>query len=373
MSNSAFQKSTYRIIVFAAILCFMSLASVAGAQPKTHTVVKGDTLWGICEKYYGDPNLWPTLWEMNPFVTNPHLLHPGDVITLFEKEPVKKAPQKVEMPAKEPEKPLPEGIDISVRTNPDAMGFFSLGKMASWGTILASENGKQLQYKDDIVYVRFVDDVKVEPGDEFTIFKPSTLLQDPLNQREDLGYVIRFMGRLVVEKFVGLAMKQGQLYVKPQVYQAKILDSYQSVRVGYDLTPYNAVSPCVKPNHLFNDILGNIIAAKDETRVIGADSVVYINRGFNQGVQRGHILQIVKAHFLPDPDESRQTVQEPKPRIILPDIPVGLLMVVEARPDSSTCVVIRSEENIKRGYYVKTFYWDKIPEVLQRLKHCDLD
>jgi len=106
--------------------------------------------------------------------------------------------------------------------------------------------------------------------------------------------------------------------------------------------------------------------------VIGADSVVYINKGFTDGVQRGHILQIVKAHILPDPDERQEIVLETEPKIILPDIPVGLLLVVESRPDSSTGVVIRSDENIKRGYYVKTYHWDEIPNILQRLKRCDL-
>ena len=53
-----------------------------GAQPLTHTVEKGDTLWDICEKYYGNEELWPKLWQMNPFITNPHLLKPGDVAVL---------------------------------------------------------------------------------------------------------------------------------------------------------------------------------------------------------------------------------------------------------------------------------------------------
>ena len=60
--------------------------AMIGAQQLTHTVEKGDTLWSICEKYYGDPDLWPKLWQMNPFVTNPHFLKPGDVIVLLEKE-----------------------------------------------------------------------------------------------------------------------------------------------------------------------------------------------------------------------------------------------------------------------------------------------
>jgi nucleoid-associated protein YgaU len=79
----------------ASIFMILSLILIAvptdlRAQPSTHKVEKGDTLWSICEKYYGDPTLWPKLWEMNPFVTNPHLLKPGDVITLLEKEDISK-------------------------------------------------------------------------------------------------------------------------------------------------------------------------------------------------------------------------------------------------------------------------------------------
>jgi len=76
---------------------FMILSLILGsvstdlrAQPVTHKVQRGDTLWSICEKYYGDATLWPKLWEMNPFVTNPHLLKPGDLITLIEKEDMTK-------------------------------------------------------------------------------------------------------------------------------------------------------------------------------------------------------------------------------------------------------------------------------------------
>ena len=74
---------------FILVFGYCLLSQTVTAREYTHTVKKGDTLWDICEEYYGDATLWPKLWEMNPFVTNPHLLKPGDLIMLFEQEPEK--------------------------------------------------------------------------------------------------------------------------------------------------------------------------------------------------------------------------------------------------------------------------------------------
>lgn len=49
---------------------------------KTHTVVKGDTLWAIARKYYGNGALYPRIVEANNGIKNPNLIYPGQVFTI---------------------------------------------------------------------------------------------------------------------------------------------------------------------------------------------------------------------------------------------------------------------------------------------------
>ncbi|POX90959.1 lectin [Mycobacterium kansasii] len=49
--------------------------------PNSYTVVSGDTLWGIAERFYGDGNKYQVLVDANA-IPNPDLIHPGQVLTI---------------------------------------------------------------------------------------------------------------------------------------------------------------------------------------------------------------------------------------------------------------------------------------------------
>jgi nucleoid-associated protein YgaU len=48
---------------------------------RTYTVVSGDTLWAISERFYGDGNRYQQIADASG-VSNPDLIHPGQVLTI---------------------------------------------------------------------------------------------------------------------------------------------------------------------------------------------------------------------------------------------------------------------------------------------------
>jgi len=58
-------------------------AAPAPAAPRTYTVVSGDTLWAIAEKFYGDGSQYQKIASASG-VSNPDLIQPGQVLTIPE-------------------------------------------------------------------------------------------------------------------------------------------------------------------------------------------------------------------------------------------------------------------------------------------------
>ncbi|HVI25299.1 MAG TPA: LysM domain-containing protein [Xanthomonadaceae bacterium] len=64
------------------VTAYAAAVEVRGDHPDTYVVKRGDTLWDIAGRFLQKPWLWPEIWQANPQVKNPHLIYPGDVLSL---------------------------------------------------------------------------------------------------------------------------------------------------------------------------------------------------------------------------------------------------------------------------------------------------
>jgi len=68
--------------VFFACQVYADQIALRANHPERYVVVKGDTLWDISARFLESPWRWPEVWSFNPQIKNPHLIYPGDVVSL---------------------------------------------------------------------------------------------------------------------------------------------------------------------------------------------------------------------------------------------------------------------------------------------------
>src|SRR5919204_7065753 len=89
----------------AGVLAAQSLHAQDTTQVRTHTVVRGDNLWDLAQRYLGNPFLWPEIYRLNrDVVEDPHWIFPGEVLRI----PGEGAPQVSQLPSAAVTPPPPQ-------------------------------------------------------------------------------------------------------------------------------------------------------------------------------------------------------------------------------------------------------------------------
>ena len=250
------------------------------------------------------------------------------------------------------------------------MGYFSSRKIKTLGKIYASGSGKTMFSRGDTAFVILdgVDDVKM--GDEFTISQISPRLKHPVTGKY-LGQTLSIRGKLAIEGPAGLLVKRDVMLKMRNSYKAKIIDAFTPIFIDDLLLVYEPASSCVQPIPVNVEIHGNIIATKDRRELISRYLVVYINQGFNQGVQRGNLFEVIKKNIVPNPKLKENPFADKK--VMLPDMVIGIIIVLESRPDTATALVLVLNENIPNGSVIRQVSWVETPEYLSILPRCAIE
>ncbi len=313
-------------------------------HPDRHVVVKGDTLWDISEEFLASPWLWPEIWYVNPQIENPHLIYPGDVITLVY---VDGKPQLRVQRGKGTFKLSPrvreERLDKAIPTIPiDAIQQFltqplvaDQSTMENAAYVVSSADEHLITGRGDRIYARGLADGQ---GDRYHVFRPGDAYVDPVTN-EVLGYEAMYLGDGSVEKFGDPAT-------------LKLTRTTREINIGDRLMPmsHEDVYAYFTPHSPADTVEGTIISVVDGVSQIGQYQIVVLNRGTREGVDVGTVFEIHQAgDRIID-----QVSKERNASVKLPDEKAGTLMVFRTFDKVSFGLIMKATSALHVGDIVRT-------------------
>lgn len=346
-----------------ALVLSLALASTALAadsilrpdHPERYTVQNGDTLWDIASMFLTDAWLWPEIWQINPSIENPHLIYPGDLITLVY---VDGQPQLTVARGEQartiklsPAQPVAIGdrnvkVAPKIRTSPlssaiPAIPLDAIASLLTTGRIVEQNTLELAPY----ILAGNSDRLIFGPGDEFYargetwtpgtnvygIFRQGEVYQDP-ETREVLGFEAREVGTALVKA------------KNEDVFTLSLTAVKEDVRIGDRLLPTEErrVESTFYPSAPGTEVNGVIMTVLGGVTQVGRNDVVAINRGESNGLEVGNILAIYKSGKV-----VRDKIR--KERVQLPPERAGILMIFRSFEKMSYGLVLETEEPLRVG------------------------
>lgn len=326
--------------------CAIAIAAIAAEAPfnenvpEKYTVKKGDTLWDISDLYLRDPWLWPEIWYANPQIANPHLIYPGDIISMvyidgrprlmLEKRDrrVKLSPEVKVVPESEAIPALPLDIINSFLTRNRIV---TQEEIDAAPYVVAGHEKKLLSGSGDTFYARG----QFDETPTYGLYRVGAPYVDPVTQ-EILGIRAQDVGSAKVQK------------VADDIATMLATRSLEEVRIGERLLPHEErpLKSIFYPSAPESTVEGEIMAVEGGLTQIGHLDVVSINRGEREGLEAGNILAIFKRG-------EEVTDYIAKEKINLPNEQAGLLMIFRAFEKMSYGLVIKAERPLAVNDIVK--------------------
>jgi len=339
------------VLLILALLIISPTLAAAAEKPaaRTYIIKKGDTLWGISQRFIKDPYYWPNLWSNNPFIANPHLIYPGQKVAIYDGriELVPEFPEK-EKAGKPTEEqastaetapptaePLPEVQEsITIRTMGGAEGFISTDQVDNAGTLIDATDNRLLMATGDTVFCDMNDLEGTSPGDIFSLVEVGKEVLHPVTG-EVVGRQVAETGSLEV------------VSINKSVATAKIINANREIHRTDLLVPFSAPLMEVALKRSENPLTGVIISAKENKIGIGQHDIIYLDLGTADGLQPGNMLNITRER-----KPSEFIVK--KTEIELPDVLLGAAVVLTAEEHTASALVLKSVEALLRGDKVTT-------------------
>jgi hypothetical protein len=310
-----------------------------GGLPDMHVVQKGDTLWSLCSKYYGDPWRWPRLWSQNPIITNPHWIFPGDVIKVGEGG----ATGAALAGSPPPSAPVRTGMTSVNRVTAGSetafmlrtVGFIETKDLEQAATVSGSREEKIMLTSGDQVYLRYPKETPVKAGERYSVFE--TDLDHPLVDNttgKTYGYLVKISGDLVVNQIA-----------ENDVARGTMVDTVSPVERGARVSAFVRQFKRIEPKPSEVSLEARVIGTFAPNQLLGIGHFVILNRGKRDGVQVGNRTFVIRRG-----DGYRANLQQweihdkNSPKEV-----VGEILVVDVRDDASVAWIARSSKELKVG------------------------
>ena len=331
------------------------LSDLAPNAPDSHTVQRGDTLWGISGLFLKTPWRWPELWGMNlEQIRNPHLIFPGQMLVLEKvdgrarlrvAQGVGGEPTNtVKLSPRVRSELLESGAIAAIPLNLigpflNEAVVFDDNALEAAPRIVATQEGRVMVSRGETAYVR---------GDlggarDFRLFRELQPLVDP-DSREVLGYEGRFVGTAeYVRPGEMRPVAEGKSVVVPASF--RITSTRLEAGVGDRLSPVpQQEEVAYVPHPPASPVQGRIVSIYGEGLRAGQNQVVALSRGRRDGIERGHVLALWRAGTpAVDSTGAQQVAMQ------LPDERHGLLFVFRVFERVSYALILTVQEPVSAG------------------------
>ncbi|AWH38662.1 peptidoglycan-binding protein LysM [Stenotrophomonas sp. ZAC14D1_NAIMI4_6] len=363
----------FRTVVAAAMLTVAAYATaveVNGGHPDTYVVRKGDTLWDIAGRFLQKPWLWPEIWQANPQIANPHLIYPGDVLSLAYLDRV------TAQPGPRTEAPV-TGVPLS-EVEPFLKQLRVVDSIDQLPYVAGLEDNRLRATSGQTVYVRLAD---AQVGQRWAVVRPTVRYGQPKptedltangdvtpgsgnlwqaynapnHRRGVLGYELAQVGLGTLTKVAG-----GKTEASTLVLDANT--NGREVRAGDRLVPVEAQPYDLQffphvPAASLEGLDVRVLAVTDMFNAGGPRDVIAISAGRSQGVDNGTVFSLWRqgshvAHRMKYPNSSRMddSPSTGAGRVSLPDEYAAHAMVFRTFDNVSYALVMQGVKPVKVGY-----------------------
>ena len=339
------------------------LAELAPNAPDTYVIRRGDTLWGISGMYLKRPWRWPELWGMNlQAIANPHLIYPGQTLYL------EKADGHARLSTSRGG--AGETVRLSPRTRHDSLAGMALPTLkmhliepflvqplvvdeltlAQAPRIVATRDERVIMGNGDRAYVRGPQGSPLEMTPEvprqYRVFRNALPLKDP-NTGEVLGYEAQYVGR--AELVRGESIEPSPDGKEAEIVPATVdlSGAKEAIRPGDRLLPAPQRSfVSYAPHAPQLPVQASVVSiyGADAVANAGQNQVIAINRGTDDGIQAGHVLQLRTGGL-----RIKDKTDEQRAEIRLPSEDNGLAMVFLTFERVSYALILQAQRGVVVG------------------------